>query len=205
MPDDSPSNDLIRRVRAGDEAAATELVRRYEPTIRRRLRIWLRLQDPALRRAFDSADVCQSVLASFFARTALGQYDLESPGQVGALLVKMARHKLLHRVSWHRAGRRDVRRERHGDGGDDGDPASAAVSADPSPSACAAGRDLLEQVRRRLTAEERALVERRGQGYDWAAIAAELGGTAEARRKQLARALDRVAGDLGLDAGGPAD
>jgi len=32
----------------------------------------------------------------------------------------------------------------------------------------------------------------RGQGYEWAEIAAQLGGTAEARRKQLARALDRI-------------
>ena len=35
-------------------------------------------------------------------------------------------------------------------------------------------------------------------GLDWAAIAAAQGGSAEALRKKLARALDRVAAELGL-------
>ena len=65
--EESPS-ELIRQVRNGDEAAAVELVRRYEPVIRRQIRVWLRMQDPRLRRVFDSMDVCQSVMASFFVR-----------------------------------------------------------------------------------------------------------------------------------------
>jgi hypothetical protein len=72
--------DLILRVRAGDEAAAADLVRRYEPAIRRAVR--LRLRDPCLGRLCDSMDVCQSVLASFFVRAALGQYDLNSTDQL---------------------------------------------------------------------------------------------------------------------------
>jgi hypothetical protein len=67
------------------------------------------------------------------------------------------------------------------------------------PSACLAGRELLEEVRRRLNDDERRLADGRAEGHDWAVIAAQVGGTAEARRKQLARALDRVAGELGLD------
>ena len=53
--------DLLARVRAGDPAA-TELVRRYEPAVR------ANLVDPNLRRHFDSLDICQSVLGSFFVR-----------------------------------------------------------------------------------------------------------------------------------------
>jgi RNA polymerase sigma-70 factor (ECF subfamily) len=63
--------EFIRRVRAGDESAAAELVRRYEPLIRREVR--LHLEDQRLCRLFDSMDVCQSVLASFFVRAAVGQ------------------------------------------------------------------------------------------------------------------------------------
>src|SRR5438270_8122393 len=84
--------DLIRRVRAGDERAAAELVRQYEPLIRREVR--LRLTDLRLARAFDSMDVCQSVLASFFVRTAAGQYDLGGPADLLRLLVRMTRNKL---------------------------------------------------------------------------------------------------------------
>ena len=67
--------DFIGRIRHGDERAAEELVRRYEPEIRLEVRGWLRLRNPALRRVFDSMDICQSVLASFFARAAVGDFD----------------------------------------------------------------------------------------------------------------------------------
>jgi hypothetical protein len=39
----------------------------------------------------------------------------------------------------------------------------------------------------------------RAEGRDWAAIAADKGEGAEALRKRLARGLDRVAQQLGLD------
>ena len=55
---------LLDRIRAGDQGAATELVRRYEPALRRSVR--LRLRDPRLRRVLDSSDVCQAVLLRFF-------------------------------------------------------------------------------------------------------------------------------------------
>lgn len=41
----------------------------------------------------------------------------------------------------------------------------------------------------------------RQQGLEWAAIAAELGGSPEALRKHFTRALDRVARRLGLERG----
>ena len=39
----------------------------------------IHLRDVRLRRVLDSTDICQSVLASFFVRAALGQYDLDTP------------------------------------------------------------------------------------------------------------------------------
>ena len=87
-----PSWNFIQRVRAGDQAAAVELVRRYEPAIRRVVR--LQMRDPRLRRILDSMDVCQSVLASFFLRAATGQYDLNQPAQLLRLLAVMARNKV---------------------------------------------------------------------------------------------------------------
>jgi hypothetical protein len=59
--------------------------------------------------------------------------------------------------------------------------------------------ELLREFRQRLTEEERGLAERRAGGAAWADIAAELGGTAQGRRKQLERALDRVWRELDLD------
>ena len=67
-----------------------------------------------------------------------------------------------------------------------------------TPSKQIAARELLEEVRRRLSPEERQLLELRDQGLDWAAIGAQLGSSPEALRKRLARATDCLARELGL-------
>jgi RNA polymerase sigma-70 factor (ECF subfamily) len=190
---ESEFGDLLRRVREGDAGAAEELVRRYEPTIRVAVRT--RLTDPVLKRQFDSVDICQSVLTSFFVRAAAGQFDLREPAQLVALLVRMARTKLAERVRFHRRQRRDGRLVAEGAEGATLD----VVSPEPSPSQVATARDLLAALHARLTDEERLLAERRAAGRTWVEIAAELGGTPQARRKQLARALDRIAPEIGLD------
>jgi hypothetical protein len=70
IPETTSFAELLRRVRSGDQEAATALVRQFEPEIRRVVR--LRLTDPRMRRVIDSADICQSVLANFFVRAAAG-------------------------------------------------------------------------------------------------------------------------------------
>ncbi len=192
---DDPFAELLRRVRAGDPDAAAELVRRYEPLIRREVR--LRLEDRRLERAFDSADVCQSVLASFFVRTAAGQYDLDSPEQLGRLLVQMARNKL---ASAARAQTRQKRDHRRAAGTD---ALEFTAAGEPTASRIVAGKELLEQFRALLGPEERRIADLRADGLEWAAVAEQLGGTAQARRMQLARAVDRAAATLGLDGDDP--
>ena len=177
--------DFIRRIRAGDDQAARELVERYEPVIRCEVR--LRLRDPRLYSRFDWTDICQSVMASFFVRAAAGQYELEQPDQLLRLLVVMTRHKLSNQRRRHRAEMRDCRRLSACDPAYLDGPAAA-----PSPSRLVVGRELLAEVNRRLSPEERLLADLRADGCEWTEIAARLGGTAEARRKQLARAVDRV-------------
>jgi hypothetical protein len=73
------------------------------------------------------------------------------------------------------------------------------VVRDPSPTQVIQNRDLLREVLRRLPEEERQLAELRAQGQTWRQISAARGGSAEARRKQLTRALDHVLEQLGLD------
>jgi RNA polymerase sigma factor (sigma-70 family) len=184
--------ELIRRVRAGDQDAATDLVKHYEPAIRRAVRF--RLADARLGTLLESMDICQSVLASFFIRAASGQYKLETPGQLLKLLTAMARNKLTSQARKQNAQRRDSRRMSASGQNDD-----RFVAAGQSPSKEFAVRDLLQEIHRRLSADERRILELRNQGSDWAAIAAELGSNAEALRRKLSRALDRVAQQLGLD------
>lgn len=192
VADEHDFADLLRRVRGGDQEAATELVRHYEPEVRRFVRV--RLTDPRLRRVLESADVCQSVLANFFVRAAAGEFDLDRPEQLLALLLAMARNKLLDQTRRQQAGKRDQRRL---------EAASAAaldglVDSAPEPSRVVAGQDLLAEVRRLLTDEERYLADQRALGRDWADIAGEQGTRPDALRKKLSRALDRVTARLGL-------
>src|SRR3954464_10204837 len=105
---DEPFSALIERIRAGDERAASDLVRRSEPEIRREVRFLLR--DPFLRRTFDSMDICQSVMGSFFLRAALGEYDLDKPEDLIRLLIRMTRNKVVDATRRQRAQRRDHRR-----------------------------------------------------------------------------------------------
>jgi RNA polymerase sigma-70 factor (ECF subfamily) len=194
MPTEGTFRELIDRVRSGDEQAANDLVRRYEPAIRRAARV--RLHDPRLGRLLDSMDICQSVLASFFVRAALGQYELGTPQQLLGLLVKMAQNKVANQAKAQRAGRRDYRRVvAEAEGGLD------VAARDASPSRQVAARELLDEARRLLGPEERAVLERRVRGSGWAAIAAELGGTPDALRVRMTRAVERVARHLGLDEG----
>jgi DNA-directed RNA polymerase specialized sigma24 family protein len=189
MSEEPSFRELIQRVRAGDSRAAAELVRQYEPTVR--LVVRRRLTDPALRRVFDSMDVCQSVLASFFVRVGAGEYEIDQPGQLLRLLAAMARNKLATQVAHQRAARRDVRRVREEVADDVRDSAAG-------PGEVAANRELLREVRRRLSAEEGWLADQRGLGREWVEIAAEVGATPDGLRMRFSRAITRVSRELGL-------
>jgi RNA polymerase sigma factor (sigma-70 family) len=194
MPTETPFVDLIRRVRTGDEAAASELVRRFEPSIRRVVRVNLR--DPRLRRLLDSVDICQSVLATFFVRANMGQYELDSPESLIKLLATIARHKVINEATKQQADRRDYRRS---EGLGERESQIRGQQVDPGKEAEA--KELLLRVREGLSEDERALAEQRGRGDSWAEIAIAHGASPEGLRKKLSRGLDRVFRQLGLDEG----
>lgn len=187
-------DELMSRVRAGQPEAAAELVRQFEPEIRLEVRVRLRLQDSRMRRLLDSMDITQSVFGSFFAGVAVGRFVPENPRHLLGLLTTMTKNKLLTQVRNHRRQRRDVRRVQSID------VVAGDVAADgESPSEFVAGAELLGEIRSRLSEEERRVAELRGHGETWAAIAEELGGTADGRRKQVDRALTRIVRELDLD------
>lgn len=184
--------ELLLRVRLGDTAAAEVLVRRYESAVR--IAVRTRLLDPGMRRHFDSLDICQSVLASFFLRAGAGQFDLEDPAQLVALLSKMAQNKLAMRSRWHRRARRDLRRVVSLD-----DVGLDGPSNIPPPDQAAIGRETLDRAYAMMDPQVRRIADRRIEGDGWEEIALRLGGTAEGRRKQYHRAIERIAVSLQLD------
>ena len=174
MSEDCSFRDLLRRVR-GDAEAAAELVRQFEPTC---------ASTPPARATpasagcciLDLADISQSVLRDFATRAALGQFNLEVPGDLIGLLVTMAIHQLPSQLPC--CGMTP----RHTVAGPEG----------------VAGAEMIQEFLRRMTAEERQLVELRAAGLGWDEVAARVGGTSEAVRKQFKRAILRVERQLGL-------
>jgi RNA polymerase sigma-70 factor (ECF subfamily) len=195
MSEPASFRDLLRRARAGDEEAAREIVRQYEPEIRRSVRgplAGMRLQN-----ILDSMDICQAVLANFFVRIGDDQFELNHPDDLLKLFVTMARNRLLDEARRQRADRRDHRRQvadlsQHC--------LEGLFDEAPTPSRIASTRELVEEVSRRLAPDERELLEGRALGQEWADLAQPRGTTPAALRKKLARALGRVVRELGLAA-----
>jgi RNA polymerase sigma-70 factor (ECF subfamily) len=185
--------ELIRRVRAGDEDAATELVRTYESAIRRAVRFRLGLG--GLGGVVDSMDICQSVMASFFVRAAAGQYELRQPEHLLKLLVTMARNKLAFQTrssspsaATYAASHRPARTT----------PPVAATDASPSRQVSA--REMPRRCDggfRRRSVNWRNGEPRAGVGRDRRAGRRRCRGPAQ----ETPRAVDRVAEELGLHAG----
>ena len=183
----------LQQVRDGNAAAAMHLVRQFEPLIRREVRMQLR--DRRLQRAFDSLDICQAVWSSFFARAQSGQFELNEPEQLAGLLVAMTRNKFSSAVRRERRQCRDMRRlatsvDREVD-------INRLPGRQATPSSDVATLESLERVQAMLTDDERQLAELRAAGLAWEEIARRLGGTAQARRMQLSRAVRRVMDRIG--------
>lgn len=192
MTEPKTFEDFIRRVRAGDEQAAEELVQMYEPLVRRELRIMM--TDRRMSQLFDTVDVCQSIWSSFFVRVAAGQYDLDSPQHLSRLLSSMAKNKLASQARRQHAQKRDVDRI------ESDRPELAQLPEDrQTPSECLSVKELFAKIHESLSDEERKMSELRREGMTWEAVAEALGGTAQARRMQLDRAAERVIERMGLN------
>jgi RNA polymerase sigma-70 factor (ECF subfamily) len=171
--------NFLAAVRSGNREAAEALVRQYEPYVRRV--VGLRLHDSRLRRLFDSMDICQSIMASFLAHAAAGDFELENSRQLAGLLARMALNKLVTKA-------RAIPRE-------EGAQQATCDPIDPypSPADAHAEQEFLGAVRAKLSAEELALFEKnRVEGRTWDEIAGELGEGASALRMRLTRALNRA-------------
>jgi RNA polymerase sigma factor (sigma-70 family) len=195
MSEEISFQELLRRVRAGDAAATNLLVARYGDAVRRTARV--RLRSTQLRRILDSTDIWQSVMASFFKRAVRGGWKEEpqTPDDLLKLLATMVRHKVIDQ-----ARRANAERRGGGKGTLDlfGDRELFAPAPGDTPSEQVVKREQAELVKELLTAEERRVWDlRAGEGLEWADIAARVGATPEALRKQWERTRKRIRQQLG--------
>ena len=191
-PDERQFDLLLSRIRGGDEQAAAEFLKLYEPQLRREIR--LRLTNAGMRRTLDSTDVCQSVLGNFFVRLALGELNFDRPEDLLRLLSRMARNKLIDRHRRHQV-RMPAGQQAMANVAD----VEPADNRSESPSKLVAADELLEKINGVLTAEELQIADLRRAGYSWQEVSDQLGQSPEALRKRLARARNRLEKEMDLD------
>jgi RNA polymerase sigma-70 factor (ECF subfamily) len=108
MADGSSFDDLMTRLRAGDEEAARQIYNRFLYRLLARVRSRLNAR---LRQKLDPEEVVQSALNSFFRRYAEGQFELTNWDSLLSLLGQITLRKCGHQIEYFRAARRDVQRE----------------------------------------------------------------------------------------------
>jgi DNA-directed RNA polymerase specialized sigma24 family protein len=186
--------EWMGRLVGGDQRAAAELVREFEPVLLRTIRA--RLGHFRLASVVDPRDVSQAVFGAFFQRaSSAAGLAIRSRGHLEALLATMARNKTHDEARRYLANRRDSRLVRplpH-------DQLSHLESSEPTPSKVVAGHELVEQMWQRFDDDERDLLEQRAMGRDWDTIARGRGGVSDKLRKKLNRAIHRVLRELRIE------
>jgi RNA polymerase sigma-70 factor (ECF subfamily) len=165
--------DVMARLRAGDQAAAREVFERFVDKL---VRLARRQFDAVLRGKVDAEDVVQSAYKSFFLRYGAGKLEIHDWANLWALLTVITLRKCFDRVEYHRAERRDVRREAAAQPGAAGtEPWWQAVAREPTPEEAAVLAETVELLLRGLDEEERPVLEMSLQGYTTQEISERLG------------------------------
>lgn len=159
---------LLRRLRAGDEDAATQMYVRYAT----RLHALARRKCAAdLGTRLDAEDIVQSVFRTFFRRAGRGEYQVPAGDELWKLLLVISLNKIRKVAAFHRAAKRDVRKT--ADGGIS-DALLQGRSVD-DPEALGALRLVIEETLADLPMSQRHIVIWRIEGYEVAEIAARSG------------------------------
>lgn len=179
-------DDLMARLRTGDNDAATQVFNRFA---NRLIALARSRMDPRIRQKVDPEDVLQSVFQSFFARHAEGQMDLESWDSLWALLVVITVRKCGRRAEYFHAARRDVQREKSVQPPADESGSDYEISAgEPTPSEAAMLTETVEQLMKRLDSRQRQILTLSLQGWPIPEISAQVGCT----ERTVYRLLERI-------------
>lgn len=189
-PEPGATDDsLLRRVRAGEQDAATALYLRYADHLRA---LAARQSSPALAARLDPDDIVQSVFRTFFRRVGDGQYDVPAGDDLWRLFLVIALHKIRNAAAHHTAAKRDVRQTVGV-----GDAGRGAEAADET--GLAVLRMVIDDTLARLPDGTRRIVELRVEGYEVAEIADRVGRSKRSVERVLQQFRDELARSLDED------
>jgi len=175
---------MLQRLKSGDEAAASEILDRYESQVRLVVRRFL---PRVLRSRFDSQDIMQSVWRSFFQKVredqaaksadpvaeAKPEEEFQDAGQLFKFLSRMARNKVIDQYRRETSLKSDVHRQRaiHGESGEDLDP----PSPEESPAEVVEAADELSHWRSLIPEDRQELIDMKADGMSTREIGVKLG------------------------------
>ena len=170
QPSASELSDFLRRIQAGDDGAARELLDLYEAEVR----LVVRRQLPRLLRSrFDSLDFLQSVWGSFFRRMRTAPTEFEDSRHLVAFLARAAKNKVID--EYRRAASRKHNMHREEPLWLDGRRPRDVPDPIDSPSEVAQAHEVLVRLRELMPAERRTILELKAQGLSSKDIGEQLG------------------------------
>jgi DNA-directed RNA polymerase specialized sigma24 family protein len=160
MAADPSFEELMARVRAGDDAAETLVFRRYA---RRLVGLAARQFDGWMRDRIDVEDAVLSACKSFFLRCRRDAFELADWDELWSILAMITLRKCSHRREHARAARRDIARELRGPEAADLD--ALVLDRGPTPEEAAMLSEMVEQLFSSTEPVDRPIVEQILMGY----------------------------------------
>jgi RNA polymerase sigma-70 factor (ECF subfamily) len=180
-------NDLMTRLRAGDEQAARQVFQQYAGRLIALARSRL---GSRLRQKVDPEDVLQSVYKSFFTRQVRGQVEAADWDGLWSLLTVITLRKCGRWVERFHTGMRHLDAEVLAGSADSA--SWEAVASDPTPEETAMLTETVERLLHDLEGRERQIVTLALQGAAVAEIATEVGRTRRTVQRVLARVKEQL-------------
>jgi RNA polymerase sigma-70 factor (ECF subfamily) len=189
MDDGSSFDDLMARLRNGEEEAARQIYNRFLCRLLDRVRHRL---NGRLRQKFDAEEIVLSALNSFFRRYADGQFEFTDWDSLHSLLGEIALRKCGHRIEYFRAARRDVKREQ-ALANESSSSDWEVMGKEPTPQHEAMLQETIEQLASSLEDDrERQILALSLEGLDKAEISGRVGRSERTVQRVLRRIRQRL-------------
>jgi RNA polymerase sigma-70 factor (ECF subfamily) len=193
-PEESELRVFLSRIREGDEDAARELLRRYEPHVRLVVRRHL---PRLLRSRFDSLDFVQSIWKSFFRRVRTSPTALEGTENLVGFLARAARYKVIDEYRKASSDKQDMRRE---ESMWEGTELRELADRCETPLEIAEAAEAFGRLREMVPENRRAILDLKAAGLSAAEIAERLG----VSERSVRRVIENLRHRAGIDGQGEA-
>lgn len=189
MSDETSFQDLMTRLRAGDDRAADLIFQQYA---RRLVGLARRRLTQDVQAKVDPEDVLQSVFRTFFVRHGAGEFEFAGWHDLWNLLAAITVRKCGGRIDYYRAARRDTTREAAPPSAEDSAKLWEPLARDPTPSEAMMLVEITQNLLRDLSERDRQIFELSLQGETPEPISEKL----HCSERTVERVLERIRKDL---------